>query len=58
VTASTKADVALVERLRSALDANRFSLRWSGLRAQLGRIGQVTAKAPAQPARPRIDLVH
>jgi hypothetical protein len=51
-------DLSLVERLRSVLDANRFSLRWSALRAELGRIGQVTAKAPAQPARPRIDLVN
>jgi hypothetical protein len=52
------ADAALVGRLRSAMEANRFSLRKSALRAELGRIGQVTAKAPAQSARPRIDLVH
>lgn len=54
------ADVQLVERLRSVLDANRYSLRWSGLRAELGRMGQVqaNAKAPAQPAQSRIDLVH
>lgn len=52
------ADATLVGRLRSTMEANRYSLRWNSLRAELGRIGQVTAKAPAQTAQPRIDLVH
>jgi hypothetical protein len=53
------ADAALVERLRSVMVANRFSLRSNGLRAQLARLSQPPAKpkAPAQPAPPRIDLV-
>jgi hypothetical protein len=54
--AAVDADEALVSRLQSVLAANRFSLRWSSLRAKLGMIGQPKASAPE--ARPRIDLVH
>jgi hypothetical protein len=53
---SAGADGALVARLQSVLAANRFSLRWSSLRAKLGMIGQPKTGVPE--TRPRIDLVH
>lgn len=48
---------ALVQRLQSVLAANRFSLKWSGLKVTLAQLGQPKPAAPAT-ARPRIDLVH
>lgn len=47
-------EVAL--RLQALLAANRFSLKWSSLRVQLGRIGQPKPQPSAN--RPRLDLVH
>lgn len=48
----------LAPRLQSLLAANRFSLKWSALRAKLGQIGQPKPSDAASAARPRIDLVH
>jgi hypothetical protein len=48
---------AVGARLQALLAANRYSLKWSGLRAQLAQLG--LPKAPVQPpTRPRLDLVH
>ena len=51
-------DDALAGQLRELLAANRFSLKRNGLRAQLGRLLQPKAAAPAAEPRPRLDLVH
>lgn len=48
---------ALAPRLTAVLAANRFSLKWNGLRAQLAKIGQPKAPAPA-PSRNRVDITH
>jgi predicted component of type VI protein secretion system len=48
---------ALARRLRAVLEANRYSLKWSSLRAKLGQIGQ-PKPASAAPDRPRVDLIH
>jgi hypothetical protein len=50
--------VELAERLKALMAGNRFSLKWSGLRAKLGQLGSpVQPKAPSGADRPRVDLV-
>jgi hypothetical protein len=52
-------DDAIALQLRDLLAANRLSLKWNGLRAQLGRLSQPKdATVSAQATRPRLDLVH
>ena len=48
---------AVAQSLQSLMAANRFGLKWNGLRAQLAQLGQPKAPAPATN-RPRLDLVH
>jgi hypothetical protein len=47
---------AVGHSLQSLLAANRFSLKWSGLQAQLAQLG--LPKPAASATRPRVDLVH
>lgn len=49
-------DEAVMQQLRGLLASNRFSLKWNGLRAQLGQLSR--PKAAVDAPRPRLDLVH
>jgi hypothetical protein len=53
---SLDGDDGLAEQLMGLLAANRFSLKWNGLRARLGELSQ--PKTKAETPRPRLDLVH
>lgn len=53
---SLDGDDGAAAQLLSLLAANRFSLKWNGLRARLGELSR--PKARLEAPRPRLDLVH